>query len=108
MTEQPGDLEARLAQERLDRLVAEFRRARQKSVRLIIVFLVLAIVLVLFQLPLLAFASLLALCICVLRYFDVNGRIHDVLRHPATTLFTRLPLNVNQGAIRTATEPEAR
>jgi hypothetical protein len=108
MAHQPSIEEAKLAQERLDRLVAEFRRSRSHSVVLTALCIALSVAFLFSGLPILAFCTLILSCIWLIRYFDVNGHLHEAQRQSAGSLFTHLPLSASQSPIWSEKERGAR
>jgi hypothetical protein len=106
MPAEPTAEETKRAQEYMRLLEAEFVRARFKSIAISIFFMVLG-GLVALVLPIISFCLFAAALIFLLRYFDVNGQLHEIRQRPTTTLFSRVWVRHSPMSSRAVSEPGA-
>jgi hypothetical protein len=104
MAAEPTAEETKQAQEYMRLLEAEFVRARFKSMAIAVLFMILG-GLVAAVLPIISFCLFAIALIFLLRYFDVNGQLHEIRRRPTKTLFSRVWVRHSQGSSRSASEP---
>jgi membrane protein required for beta-lactamase induction len=92
MTDRHRRTEEELARERIDNLVRELTRKRLTSILLAVMFVILCVFALAFQLSMLAFCCLMIVLIAVIRFWDATGHVEDVRRRP--TKFLHAPMSV--------------